>query len=336
MKREFWMSKQTTTIDIRALRDHQVADVNGGTIPLSETRGQLEWSMTGGEDRVLIGRSEQVDLAKGISSNYACLNCCGNSFYDGWVTPEEVIGFTGDQTQLHAYQRDANCYGQPYLPYTVGAGFNSFAPSICDSTYGGLTTPTGLGDAWIQGGWIADAWYVGLNEQCEYNPQSVLRDAICQALQSPASLRVESVGLLPDGSGCPGSQDTGIKIGVTYQVLDLAGHAIARNDMVPQEKVTDTSYDGTSQGDTVPNWTDIGPSRISGTSRFTNEQGQFLDSPWGFCWDVPFDTYKFKQQISVLIGTRRFNVRTNNVTVTGTSLGHGTLTNALDIQKDRP
>lgn len=172
--------RQTTTIDIRALRDHQVPDANGQTIPLTEKRGQLEWSMTGGEDRVLIGRSEQVDLAKGISSNYACLNCCGNSFYDGWVNPEGVNGVAGDQTQLQAFQRDANCYGQAYLPYTVGAGFNSFAPSICDSTFGGMTTGLGPGEAWIQSGWTADAWYVGLNEQCEYNPQQILRDALCE------------------------------------------------------------------------------------------------------------------------------------------------------------
>jgi hypothetical protein len=70
--------------------------------------------------------------------------------------------------------------------------------------------------------------------------------------------------------------------------------------------------------------------------RDANAQGQFLDSPYGFCGPSTFSSYTFKQQISILIGTRRFNVRTNNVTVTGTSLGHGTMTNGSDIQKNRP
>ena len=85
--------RQTTIIDIRGLRDAQVPDVNGQTIPRGETRGQVQWSLTGGVDRVLIGRSEQVDLVRGISSNYACQNCCGNSFYDGWVTPVQESSF---------------------------------------------------------------------------------------------------------------------------------------------------------------------------------------------------------------------------------------------------
>lgn len=81
---------QTSVIHIRELRDKQVPDVNGQIIPLGETRGQVQWSLTGGVDKVLIGRSEQVDLVSGISSNYACQNCCGNSFYDGWITPVQV------------------------------------------------------------------------------------------------------------------------------------------------------------------------------------------------------------------------------------------------------
>ena len=32
--------------------------------------------MSGPEDLVLIGRAEQVDIAKGLSSSYACQNCC--------------------------------------------------------------------------------------------------------------------------------------------------------------------------------------------------------------------------------------------------------------------
>lgn len=334
---------QTALVDIRELRDAQIPDANGQTIPQGVTRGQVQWSMTGGVDKVLIGRSEQVDIVRGISSNYACQNCCGNSFYDGWVTPGQSTGFEDDQMQFIAMQRDQNCYGQIYLPYTASIpSYSSADTSICNPGWNtGMTTGVGPGETTISAGWTADAWFMNLNEVCDYTPVEAVREAVCQTLQNPSSLSVISVALLPDGTtqstdGCPDSQATGIKVGVTLQVLDRTNNAIARSDMRPQEKVTDTSFNGTSQGDPVPDWSDIGPSRITGTSQFTNEDGRFLDAAYGFCWPSTFSTYKFKQQISILIGSRRFNVRTNNVTVTGTTLGHGTITNGSDIQKNRP
>lgn len=209
---------QTHTIDMRSLRDDQVPDASGNTIPLVITRGQIQWSMTGGEDRVLIGRSEQVDLRKSISSNYSCINCCGNSFYDGWVDPLFATGFEGDQMQFWAMQQDANCYGQPFQPYVANAAFSSFAPSICDSTFGGLTTHVGLGETSIEGGWTADAWFMGVNEHCEYTPQNVLRDALCEVLEGPHHVRVVTDIQGPPAS-CP---TTGVYVRqLTVQVVNI-------------------------------------------------------------------------------------------------------------------
>ena len=104
--------------------------------------------------------------------------------------------------------------------------------------------------------------------------------------------------------------------------------------MEPQEKVTDTVFNGTPQGDPVPDWSDVGPSRISGTSQFTSSSGQFLDAPYGACADIPF-TYTFKQQISILLKGKRYTVRTHNLTVSSSSQGHGTITNGSDVQKTR-
>ncbi len=171
---------QTALIDVRRLRDGQIPDVNGKTIPLHETQGQVQWSMTGGVDRVLIGRSEQVDLVSGTSSNYACQNCCGNSFYDGWVTPGESSGIEGYQLLFTAMQRDANCYGQAYLPYPASVpSYFSTDNSVCDPGFTGLTTGVGTGTSIINAGWTADAWFMGLSEQCEYTPVEAVREAIC-------------------------------------------------------------------------------------------------------------------------------------------------------------
>jgi hypothetical protein len=180
---------QTTTIDVRDLRDNQVADVNGDTIPLDETGGQVQWSMTGAEDKVLIGRAEQVNLVQGVSSNYACQNCCSNSFYDAWITPE-ATGFEGDQIWLFAMQQDANCYGQTFPEYQAGfVQFNSGAPSICNFGLNGQVTGIGPGLGGIQAQWTADSWLRGGNDQCEYTPVNVLRDAICEIF----ARRVDSV-----------------------------------------------------------------------------------------------------------------------------------------------
>jgi hypothetical protein len=174
---------QTTALDVRALRDNQVPDVNGQTIPLGETRGQVQWSMTGGEDKVLIGRAEQADLVRGVSTNYSCVNCCGNSFYDGWVTPGEATGFEGDEMEYFAMQQDANCYGQVFPAFEAGLpNFNSGLPSICDFFLGGRATGIGPGQTGIQAHWTADSWFMGLNEQCQYTPVEALREALCSIL----------------------------------------------------------------------------------------------------------------------------------------------------------
>ncbi|HEX7331819.1 MAG TPA: hypothetical protein VF290_09975 [Pyrinomonadaceae bacterium] len=174
---------QTTVIDVRKLRDTQVPDVNGQTIPAGETRGQVQWSLTGGVDRVVIGRSEQVDLVQGISSNYACQNCCPNSFFEGLVTPVQSTGFQGDQLQFIAMQQDANCYGQVYPPVWAGfASYTSSDMSICNPNFNtGMTTGVAPGEAIINAGWTADAWFFSTGG-CGYSPVEVLREALCEVL----------------------------------------------------------------------------------------------------------------------------------------------------------
>jgi hypothetical protein len=143
---------------------------------------------------------------------------------------------------------------------------------------------------------------------------------------------------LPTGTGnndgCTPGQDYGIKVAVKYQVNDTNGQPINKGNMKPQEKVTGTTFNGTSQGDPVPNWSDMGPSRNSQTSRTTNASGQFFDAPYGACAGGPF-TYTFNQSISILVGSKRFTVRANSVTVSSSAEGAGTISNGSDIQTSR-
>ena len=43
-------------------------------------------------------------------TNYSCVNCCGNSFYDGWLTPGSTFGFAGDEME-----NNSNAAGQELL-----------------------------------------------------------------------------------------------------------------------------------------------------------------------------------------------------------------------------
>lgn len=55
-------ARDTAAFDIRAMRDQQVPDADGKALPLHAKSGQVNWSMRGSQNQVLIGRSEQVDL----------------------------------------------------------------------------------------------------------------------------------------------------------------------------------------------------------------------------------------------------------------------------------
>jgi len=55
--------------------------------------------------------AEQANLTSDTSSTYACAGCCPDSFFNGWVTPGEVHGLPGDETQFLAVRQDQTCDG---------------------------------------------------------------------------------------------------------------------------------------------------------------------------------------------------------------------------------
>jgi hypothetical protein len=107
---------QTVEIDVKRLRDEQVPDEAGRIIPLDAASGQLMWSLkqvvappAGEEARqalALIGRSEQVDSERGVSSNYACQNCCSNSYYNSSLSPRGGEVEADTAIDFDVYQQD--------------------------------------------------------------------------------------------------------------------------------------------------------------------------------------------------------------------------------------
>lgn len=146
---------QTVTLDVRQLRDNRVPDANGKTIPMHATSGQIMWSQRSAGNLSLIGRSERVDINKGISNSYACQNPCPNTYYSGWLDPGGADVWIGFSTQFVAMEQDQSSYGYVFQPYQVYPGsWNSSNWSVA-SVSGGSAYGLAEGEASITGTWDA-------------------------------------------------------------------------------------------------------------------------------------------------------------------------------------
>jgi len=147
---------ETVTIDIRALRDNQVPDQEQRTIPHDVAHGQVRWTIIQSEGTdllALIGRSEQVDEVKAVSSTYACQNCCGDSPQSVFITPSQVNMQVGQSIMMSAFEQRVDCYGFAYL-VPVSASWSSNNNSVA-TVSGGQVTSQEAGQATITASWNA-------------------------------------------------------------------------------------------------------------------------------------------------------------------------------------
>lgn len=154
--------RQTVAMDVRALRDGQAPDVYGNTIPLDAKRGQIAWSVRGPEGLAVIGRSEQADVVKGVSSNYSCQFCCAISFDHAGASPEGTTAVgVGATKQFVAYETDKNCYGslmQPH-PVTYGVTWTSANTAAATINSTGLATGVAVGQTGVYARWTVTSYY---------------------------------------------------------------------------------------------------------------------------------------------------------------------------------
>lgn len=176
---------QTAVIDLRALRDSQVRDEHGHTIPGDKSSGQVIWSVEGGENLVLIGRAEQADLVKGISSSYACVNCCPASCVATWVDPPSVTGFAGDTQQFSPFQQNEDCFGNVLQPFSISnATWSSTNSSVATVNTTGFVTAQNVGTTNIGASWSAWLWDQTPNKTCFKTHIFPNPTAICDVLLS--------------------------------------------------------------------------------------------------------------------------------------------------------
>jgi hypothetical protein len=153
--------RQTIAMDIRALRDDQVPDVNGNTIPLDAKRGKIAWSVLGPDGLAVIGRSEQADVVNGVSSSYACQYCCGIGFDHVNMLPSSATISIGGTQQFVPYQTNKNCYGalmQPY-PVTQGVTWSSTVPTVASVNGSGFANGLATGNTGILAKWFVTYYY---------------------------------------------------------------------------------------------------------------------------------------------------------------------------------
>jgi hypothetical protein len=117
--------------------------------------------VSGPDGLAVIGRSEQADVVKGVSSSYACQYCCGIGFDHANILPgSATVGFLEDQ-QFVAYETDKNCYGmlmQPH-PVTQGVLWSSTVPAAVTINSSGLATGVGAGQSGILAKWNVTYYY---------------------------------------------------------------------------------------------------------------------------------------------------------------------------------
>jgi hypothetical protein len=158
---------QTIAFDIRNLRDNQIPDDQGRLIPKDAKQGQVHWSVRGPENRVLIGRAEQVDASQGLNSTYSSQVCCPDTYVSSRMAPPSATGIINSTQQFTAYVKYQDCFGNLY-ENSVNGPFVSTNTSIATvNSTTGLATARSPGVTNIQVTTTDSIWTEDANGDCQ-------------------------------------------------------------------------------------------------------------------------------------------------------------------------
>jgi hypothetical protein len=126
----------TKTFNLRKIRDQQIPDRNGHTIPRSVQSGQFRWFIHSGGH--LIGRAEMLSVARGISSSYSCGTPCPPHYDHGEMDPDTAEVPVDDATGQTALEYDVDSYSNQYGPYSANV-VSGYSSDTGIATYDGAT-----------------------------------------------------------------------------------------------------------------------------------------------------------------------------------------------------
>ena len=252
----------TATVDIRALRDTQAADDRGHRIPATATAGQVHWSIRGPQKLGIIGRAEDLDATLGLSSSYACVNCCPDSYAGSWLSPSRNTDTVGGHSDIVAWQHDDNCYGSGLASYIIWSpSWSSANTRIATIDGSGTTTGRRGGSTTLTGAWTAYSHSIEFGGElgpfCVTSSFRVAPAAQEEVVQTPAQLV-----LYDDDSFEYWSFGRYMKR-IHYQVADQSGAPVRRRMRVAERLWMES--DGCNIG--LP----------TARSSSTNSTGQFID-----------------------------------------------------------
>jgi len=204
---------QTLAIDVRQLRDAQVPDAFGHTIPMQARSGQVSWTVKMTTPYAMIGRAEHTDHEHGVSASYACLNCCPPGTYRVWILDDPSVVGIGGTVSLYVMAEDIDCYENISAEYSMPwsylddwyFGNTGIATSYSDSTVYGVSdgqttfyvTFPGV-EYHVEGS--DHGWYCAL-DQMAVPSQTLITVQLPTALSVYTQLSDHTSGS-PCGSGC--------------------------------------------------------------------------------------------------------------------------------------
>lgn len=290
-------SGQTATYDIRALRDNQMKDRDGRTIPVDAAGGQFYWSIiqaeSGPTEWYMIGRAEQIDQERAMSSSYACQNCCNIQVADYGITPTFARAIAGDKITFSAWQNNYDCNGNIYPSDPFIVSWSSSNNNIAKMNDNVATAKSG-GTVTIRAQWNAHQTSPPGNPECGTplgpvqpnlpNPCACSSNLLhlsaeaTLAVQVPTYFKADSVTQASWGEACNGGV---YAAKVVYRVYDQTGNGLIQRDgMVAQELVTVLD----SAGNVISKSTKYEP---FATPQATMADGIINDIPVGTCFSVP-------------------------------------------------
>ncbi|MGH9800521.1 MAG: hypothetical protein ACRD82_09170, partial [Blastocatellia bacterium] len=109
---------ETATFDLNKIRDEQIPDKDGKTLPKTAKMGQFHWSVLRGGDNVrLIGRGEMVSASRQVSSSYSCPVCCPDSFGELVASPNSPVILQNGFASVYVDGIWIDCYNNIVGPY---------------------------------------------------------------------------------------------------------------------------------------------------------------------------------------------------------------------------
>lgn len=292
---------ETRAIDLRQLRDAQVADFKNNKIPTSAVDGSVSWVRV--DNVPVAGRLVVISRSGGIASNYDCQTCnCPITLYVVAVAPGSCDMIPGDTMQCASTATYVNCNAYPYYyDETSWSSWSSNNTSVSTVNSTGLETIQGGGTSTITASFTGATSYT---YNCYRGCTCIEHDSARSGThgttgQKPAILKVISTTSSPYCSG------TSCMVSLRYQVLDGSGAPIAISGMLIKETVT-----GTHTGNCTGSLADLSTWTTDSTGSMPTNSP---DSWWWCCSTGCGGSYNFTQTFTV----DGFSVTILNGSITG-------------------